>query len=65
MNGKGPRKVYYMLYGSDGWGKARPMIRMIGRYLERYGFAVGTPIEVDIEQGRITITTNEQKPTTT
>lgn len=57
MNGKGPRKVYYMLYDSGYWLKPRPMIRLIGRYLERYGFGVGAPIEVDLEQGKITITT--------
>jgi len=33
-----------------------PQIIVKGRYLEKFGFALGTPVMVSVEDGKITIT---------
>jgi hypothetical protein len=41
----------------------RPQFRFGGKYLERYGFNIGTPVTVYLEQNRITLTvTSEDQP---
>ncbi len=49
------RKVYYAYYDYE-HGEPYPVIRFGGRYLERLGFSIGDPIEVDFDIGRIMIT---------
>ncbi len=48
------RKVHYRHYDSE-FGRPHPMIRFVGKYLEAYGFSVGAPIDIQFENGVITI----------
>ncbi|MGA2624470.1 MAG: hypothetical protein ABSF91_11495 [Bacteroidota bacterium] len=48
------RKVHYGHYDSE-FGLPHPVIRLGGKYLEEYGFAVGAGFEVSFEPGLITI----------
>ncbi len=48
------RKVQYGYYdhGSDA---PHPVIRIAGKYLEKFGFRIGEPIEVEIADGKIMV----------
>ena len=48
------RKVYYGHYDHE-INRPHPIIRLRGKYLEAYGFVVGAPIDVRLENGVITI----------
>ncbi len=48
------RKVYYAFYDRD-YGPPHPVIRLGGKYLQKFGFNVGDTIEVNLDMGRITI----------
>lgn len=48
------RRVHYRHYDSE-FGAPHPMIRFGGKYLVSYGFSVGAPIDVQFEDGVITI----------
>lgn len=45
------RKVYYLNYPD----KRVPMIRISGKFLNRYGINIGDKIEVDYSEDQITI----------
>ena len=47
------RKVHFAHYDSE-VGRPHPLIRLRGKYLEAYGFMVGSPIDVRFENGVIT-----------
>jgi hypothetical protein len=49
------RKVYYAFY-DHAYGPPHPVIRLGGRYLERFGFKVGDSIDVRLDLGCIVIT---------
>jgi hypothetical protein len=38
----------------------RPQFRFGGKYLERYGFSIGTPVTVYLEQNKITLTVTSE-----
>jgi len=48
------RKVQYGYY-EDKTAKPHPVIRIAGRYLEKFGFRIGDAIEVEIAEGRIEV----------
>jgi hypothetical protein len=48
------RKVYCGHYDYE-LNHPHPLIRLKGKYLESYGFAIGNTIEVNFEPHRITI----------
>lgn len=52
------KKVQYGYYDTKPC-TPHPVIHMGGKYLERYGFAIGDFIEVHLESNRITITKAE------
>jgi hypothetical protein len=41
----------------------RPQFRFGGKYLERYGFFIGTPVSIHLEQNKITLTVSEDHQT--
>ena len=49
------RKVYYAYYDHE-YGPPHPVIRLGGKYLERFDFKVGDSIDVRLDFGRIVIT---------
>ncbi len=54
------RKVQYGFYPSmtlmgEKPSKPHPVIRIAGKYLERFGFKIGDAIEVEIDDGRIMV----------
>ncbi len=54
------RKVQYGYYSSKPLGeykpaKPHPVIRISGKYLERFGFRIGDAITVEINDGRIMV----------
>ena len=54
------RKVQYGHYSPKPLGeykpaKPHPVIRIAGKYLERFGFRIGDAITVEIEDGRIMV----------
>jgi len=49
------RKVYYAFYDHE-YGPPHPVIRLGGKYLERFDFKVGDFIDVRLDFGRIVIT---------
>ena len=49
------RKVYYAYYDYE-YGPPHPVIRLGGKYLERFDFKVGDSIDVRLDFGRIVIT---------
>jgi hypothetical protein len=38
----------------------RPQFRFGGKYLERYGFSIGTPVTMHLEQNKITLTVTSE-----
>ncbi|HUI28973.1 MAG TPA: SymE family type I addiction module toxin [Candidatus Acidoferrales bacterium] len=48
------RKVQYGHY-EDKAAKPHPVIRIAGKYLERFGFNIGDVVEVEIADGRIMV----------
>jgi hypothetical protein len=40
-----------------------PCFRFGGRYLENFGFSIGTPVTMVLEQNKITLTVAADKPT--
>jgi len=42
--------------GSDKNYKPVPQIKLQGRWLEELGFAIGTPLDIKCEDGRLVIT---------
>ena len=48
------RKVQYAFY-EDKAAKPHPLIRIAGKYLERFGFRIGDTVEVEIANGRIMV----------
>ncbi len=48
------RKIQYGHY-EDKAGKPHPVIRIAGKYLEKFGFRIGDAITVEIEDGRIMV----------
>ncbi|HUI29700.1 MAG TPA: SymE family type I addiction module toxin [Candidatus Acidoferrales bacterium] len=48
------RKVQYAFY-EDKLAKPHPVIRIAGKYLERFGFRIGDTVEVEIADGRIMV----------
>lgn len=48
------RRVSYATYDSE-FGSPHPYIRLQGKYLETYGFAIGDTIAVDFDTHWITI----------
>lgn len=55
------RKVYYAYYDYE-YGPPHPVIRLGGKYLEAYGFAIGDHIKVTLERHRISITKMAKQP---
>ena len=54
------RKVQYGYYSSKPIGEYKPaephpVIRIAGKYLEKFGFRIGDAITVEIEEGRIMV----------
>ncbi len=54
------RKVQYGYYSSrsleeERFSKPHPVIRIAGKYLEKFGFRIGDGIEVEIADGRIMV----------
>ena len=49
--GYGPRSIR----GQDGHSALVPMLRLQGAWLKRAGFAVGTPVTVRVDAGRLVI----------
>ncbi len=54
------RKVQYGYYSSKPLGEYKPaephpVIRIAGKYLEKFGFKIGDAIAVEIENGRIMV----------
>lgn len=54
------RKVQYGYYSSrsleeERCSKPHPVIRIAGKYLEKFGFRIGDGIEVEIADGRIMV----------
>jgi len=49
------RKVYYAHYDHE-LQAPHPVIRLAGKYLADYGFAIGDSIEVELKPHRIIIT---------
>ena len=54
------RKVQYGYYPQgpfmgSGSAKPHPVIRIAGKYLERFGFKIGDAITVEIDDGRIMV----------
>jgi hypothetical protein len=49
------RKVYYAYYDHE-YGPPHPVIRLGGKYLERFDFKVGDSIDVRLHFGCIVIT---------
>jgi len=49
------RKVYYAYYDHE-YGPPHPVIRLGGKYLERFDFKVGDSIDVKLDVGCIIIT---------
>ena len=48
------RKVQYAFY-EDKLAKPHPVIRIAGKYLERFGFRIGDVVEVEIADGKIMV----------
>lgn len=48
------RKIQYGYYEGKA-AKPHPVIRIAGKYLERFGFRIGDAITVEIEDGRIMV----------
>ena len=48
------RRVQYGHY-EDKAAKPHPVIRIAGKYLERFGFRIGDTVEVEIGDGRIMV----------
>jgi len=48
------RKVQYGYY-EDKTSKPHPVIRIAGKYLERFGFKIGDVVTVEIENGKIMV----------
>ncbi|MHB8579127.1 MAG: SymE family type I addiction module toxin [Ignavibacteriaceae bacterium] len=48
------RKVYYGYYQTS-LGRAHPVIRIGGKYLEGFGFAIGDRLEIHFARERIVI----------
>ncbi len=48
------RKVQYGHY-EDKAAKPHPVIRIAGKYLEKFGFRIGDAITVEIEDGKIMV----------
>ncbi len=48
------RKVYYGYYQAA-LGHAHPVIRIGGKYLERFGFAIGDKVEIHFAREQIVI----------
>ena len=61
MDGNGMKKVRKVQYGFypsttlERLAKPHPVIRIGGKYLERFGFRIGDAIEVEIADGRIMV----------
>ena len=57
MEGNGIRKLRKVQYGhyEDKAAKPHPVIRIAGKYLERFGFRIGDMVEVEIADGRIMV----------
>ena len=57
MEGSGMRKLRKVQYGhyEDKAAKPHPVIRIAGKYLERFGFRIGDMVEVEIADGRIMV----------
>ncbi len=57
MDGNGMRKLRKVQYGhyEDKAAKPHPVIRIAGKYLERFGFRIGDTVEVEIADGRIMV----------
>ena len=51
---KKTRKVQYGYY-EDKAAKPHPVIRIAGKYLERFGFRIGDAITLEIEDGTIMV----------
>ena len=57
MDSNGMRKLRKVQYGhyEDKAAKPHPVIRIAGKYLERFGFRIGDTVEVEIANGRIMV----------
>ena len=57
MGSNGIRKLRKVQYGhyEDKAAKPHPVIRIAGKYLERFGFRIGDTVEVEIADGRIMV----------
>ena len=57
MDSNGIRKLRKVQYGhyEDKAAKPHPVIRIAGKYLERFGFRIGDMVEVEIADGKIMV----------
>ena len=57
MEGNGMRKLRKVQYGhyEDKAAKPHPVIRIAGKYLEKFGFRIGDVVEVEIADKKIMV----------